>query len=35
MIATALAADCLTFYSEDVNHGLVIEDRLRILNPFR
>lgn len=35
MIATALTADCLTFYSQDLHHGLVIEDRLTILNPFR
>lgn len=35
MIATALTADCLTLYSEDVHHGLVIEDRMTILNPFR
>lgn len=35
MIATALAANCTTFYSEDLHHGLVVEERLTILNPFR
>jgi predicted nucleic acid-binding protein len=35
LIASALLADCDTFYSEDMHHGLVIEDRLTIKNPFR
>jgi len=35
MIATALRAGCTTFYSEDMHHGLVVEDQLTILNPFR
>lgn len=34
MLAIALRAQCTTFYSEDMHHGLVIEDRLKILNPF-
>lgn len=34
LIATALLADCDTFYSEDLQHGLLIEDQLRIINPF-
>lgn len=34
MLAIALRAGCKTFYSEDMHHGLVIEDRLTILNPF-
>lgn len=34
LIASALLADCDTFYSEDMQHGLLIEDQLRIINPF-
>jgi predicted nucleic acid-binding protein len=35
MIATAVRADCHTLWSEDMHHGLVIDERLRIANPFR
>jgi predicted nucleic acid-binding protein len=36
MIASsALHADCDTLWSEDVQDGIVLEDRLRIVNPFR
>jgi len=34
LIAVALNADCVEFLSEDMQHGLVIEDRLTIRNPF-
>ena len=34
LIASALLADCETFYSEDMQHGLLIEDQLQIINPF-
>ena len=34
LLASALLADCGTFYSEDMHHGLVIEGRLTICNPF-
>lgn len=33
--ASALAADCDTLWSEDMQHGMVIDGRLRIVNPFR
>jgi predicted nucleic acid-binding protein len=33
--ASALAADCDTLWSEDMRHGMTIEGRLRIVNPFR
>jgi predicted nucleic acid-binding protein len=33
--AAALVADCGTLWSEDMQHGLVIEKRLKIVNPFR
>ena len=32
--AAALRAECTTLWSEDMQHGLLIEDRLRITNPF-
>ena len=35
IVAAALEADCDTLYSEDMHHGLVIDGRLRIENPFR
>ena len=34
LIASALLAECVTLYSEDMQHGLIIEDRLTIINPF-
>jgi predicted nucleic acid-binding protein len=30
----ALLADCDTLYSEDMHDGLLIEGRLRVINPF-
>jgi predicted nucleic acid-binding protein len=35
MIASALRADCTTLWSEDMQHGIVGDGRLRIANPFR
>lgn len=34
IIAAALQADCTTLYSEDMQHGQVIEERMVIINPF-
>lgn len=34
IIAAALQSDCLQLYSEDMQDGLVIEGKLRIINPF-
>jgi predicted nucleic acid-binding protein len=34
VIAAALSVGCDTLYSEDMQHGLVIEDRMTIRNPF-
>jgi predicted nucleic acid-binding protein len=34
VIAAALQGGCETLWSEDMHHGLMIEDRLRISNPF-
>jgi predicted nucleic acid-binding protein len=33
-VASALVAGCTTLWSEDLQHGLLVEDRLRIVNPF-
>jgi len=33
--ASALDADCDRLWSEDMQHGMIIENRLRISNPFR
>jgi predicted nucleic acid-binding protein len=34
IVAAALLAECDTLWSEDMHHGLVIEGRLTIRNPF-
>jgi predicted nucleic acid-binding protein len=34
IIATALENDCDILYSEDMQHGLVIDNQLKIINPF-
>ncbi|RUM98450.1 PIN domain-containing protein [Pseudaminobacter arsenicus] len=34
MLAAALQGGCATFWSEDMQHGTAIEERLRIVNPF-
>ncbi len=33
--ASALHADCNTLWSEDMQDGIVLDGRLRIVNPFR
>ena len=35
MLAVALAGGARTIYSEDMQHGRVIDGRLRIVDPFR
>ena len=35
LIAAALRAGCERLYSEDLQHGQVIDRQLRIINPFR
>jgi predicted nucleic acid-binding protein len=35
VVASALDADCDTLWSEDMQHGMVIDGRLRIADPFR
>lgn len=34
IVASALIAGCTTLWSEDMQDGLLIENRLRIVNPF-
>ena len=34
IIASALEAECEILYSEDLHHGLLVENKLTILNPF-
>jgi len=34
MVASAFEAGCQRLYSEDMQHGQIIEDRLQIFNPF-
>ena len=33
--ASALQADCDTLWSEDMQHGMAVDKRLKIVNPFR
>lgn len=35
VVASALHAGCDTLWSEDMHSGLVVEDAVRIINPFR
>jgi predicted nucleic acid-binding protein len=32
--ASALHADCDTLWSEDMQHGMALDERLRVVNPF-
>jgi len=34
IVASALIADCTVLWSEDMQHGLLVEGQLRIMNPF-
>ena len=34
LIAAALIADCRVLYSEDLQHGQLIDRQLRVVNPF-
>jgi predicted nucleic acid-binding protein len=33
--ASAILSDCDTLWSEDLQHNMVVDNRLRIVNPFR
>jgi predicted nucleic acid-binding protein len=34
LLGVALLGGARTFYSEDMQHGLVIDEILRVVNPF-
>lgn len=34
IVAAALEADCTVLYSEDMQHGFVVDNSLQIINPF-
>lgn len=34
IVSSALLSHCSTLYSEDMHHGLIIEEQLTIINPF-
>lgn len=34
IVAAALRQECRTLLSEDMQHGLIIDDRLTLINPF-
>jgi predicted nucleic acid-binding protein len=34
VVASAIAAKCKVLYSEDLQHGMVFEKTLRVVNPF-
>ena len=34
IVASALQANCTVLYSEDLHHNLLVENQLRIINPF-
>lgn len=35
IVSAALTSGCERLYSEDMQHDMLVEDRLRIVNPFR
>jgi predicted nucleic acid-binding protein len=35
MVSAALQAGCAQFHSEDLHHGLRVEEQLSVVNPFR
>ncbi len=35
IVASAIEAGCDTLWSEDMQHGMTLEEGLRIVNPFR
>ncbi len=35
MVASALRLDCGTFWSEDMQNGMIVDERMTVLDPFR
>jgi len=34
IVAAALLSGCVTLYTEDMQHGQIFEDQLKVINPF-
>jgi len=34
IVSSALNSDCTILYSEDMQHNLIVDERLKIINPF-
>lgn len=34
IVASALLAGCTTLFTEDLNHGMIVDKKLHIVNPF-
>jgi predicted nucleic acid-binding protein len=34
IVTSALEANCITLYSEDMQHKMIVENKLTIINPF-
>lgn len=35
IVASAIQAGCTTLYTEDLNHGMILDKKLHIVNPFK
>ena len=35
IVASALSSEAEVIYTEDMQHGLLVRDRLKIINPFK
>jgi predicted nucleic acid-binding protein len=35
IVASALLAGCTTLFTEDLNHGMIVDKKLHIVNPFQ
>ncbi len=35
IIASAMQAGCSSLYTEDLNHGMILDKKLHIVNPFK
>lgn len=35
IVASALQAGCTTLYTEDLNHAMIVDKKLHIVNPFQ
>jgi predicted nucleic acid-binding protein len=35
IVTSAILSDCKTLYSEDLHHNLIVEKKLKVINPFK